>query len=670
MSGHRKSTLYNYKVTYDRWLQFVDKKNITIVTAQLTDFLEYFIDLFNRGCQSKYIKQHRSCLAVFFEASPPNKLHHPFVNRLFQSFYNLRPPIPTPTVSWDPSSVLPVLEAWGPSSSLSIPRLGAKTAILIAFSTGCRLVELRSLHLDHIKKTSTEYWDFTITTVVKTANINRVVGNLQTLRVYANTYNSNMCPLQAVLDYELMTSGFRKSRYLFVSSRPPYLQITQCRLRNWLKDLLAEAGIIPYEGTRVQSNRSVVSSTLFNNGVPMDRIIGAGRWASGRAFFNHYYRRSQNMDWGTFLNNRVMIKRSVKVKPQLSIKEDSILNNFYKETDQPVKDDSAPFPVNPFRIERPDSDNVVTTPYIDSVVELPSSTKEDQNLEVTPPSQELVVDDQESPSPILDIQNEVESPERIVEISLHEEPEEETVTPVEVDTVQLSKVQILKRELKNITKKKTTRKRQVPAIKKPKKPKITARHPFFIKPGLQFYCLKQYPPPPKLGELAPLVMETCKASSSVYLQNLECINVPVVNTVNILYCGPPKFGGFSFPNFDLMIDLPCSQNVFFNDHNYSVVSSGIPFAHLLPKWFIHFLPFMRQVVPIPSAKIVKMVSPSIICFHMIPIALLRFLLLANAQKQLETIFFSQDRVQLVFYPVENNEHRNFIHKFNNFHSCL
>ena len=305
----------------------------------------------------QYIRSHKAAFYAFLENKPDSPLFHPLVKRLFNGFYNLRPSLPKKSLCWDPSMVLPVVEAWGETSELPIRKIAAKLALLIGLSTGCRIIELASLHLDHINRCGEDFWDFTITKIVKTNKMDNKLLDLQNLRVYANKYNKEMCPIECFKLYEILTEGFRRTRYIFCSSIYPYKQISCQRIRNWFHEILAEGGIIPPKATGVQSVRSVVATNLFNSGVPMDKIIGAGRWASGCTFFKHYYKRSQNMDWAKFLANKQIIKKNLRVPPKKISAEDSLLNIFYrknlqeKERHTPVAA-SAPFPEN-FRESSP-----------------------------------------------------------------------------------------------------------------------------------------------------------------------------------------------------------------------------------------------------------------------------------------------------------------------------
>ena len=211
----------------------------------------------------------------------------------------MRPPRPKPVEKWDPFTLFPKILEWGKSEDLSLPRLASKLAFLLLMSTGCRLSELSNIHLDYIHR-SREKWSFRLFNPAKNFNINNMDESLQMLDIQRNPYDQELCPIYSCSTYIDRTSSMKNTKYLFCTATHPYQKMSSQRLSNLVRKIFIENGILPSKSRRIQSARSVVSSYLFNAGVPLDQVLATGRWRSGAAFFKHYYKKPANMSTHQF----------------------------------------------------------------------------------------------------------------------------------------------------------------------------------------------------------------------------------------------------------------------------------------------------------------------------------------------------------------------------------
>ena len=175
---------------------------------------------------------------------------------------------------------------------LSILELASKTTMLILLATGCRKRELLGLHLDHMTcfmdKTvfNQQYLSKTFTS--KSGNYDCMI-----LTITSNP-NIKLCPVYHLSTYINRTASQRTTRSVFISSTPPYDQISGQCLSNWIKLPFKQAGLLPQKSS-LQSTRSVVSSTMFQQGVPLNQILAHCKWSSGSVFYRHYFHHMPTM---------------------------------------------------------------------------------------------------------------------------------------------------------------------------------------------------------------------------------------------------------------------------------------------------------------------------------------------------------------------------------------
>ena len=351
--------------------------------------------MFLNGMSSYTMKNARAMLSGFLEHRVDNPLISPLIPRIFAAMLNLRPPKPKPVITWDPMVILPLLDSWGDNDQLSLAKLAAKLAFLIAVSSGCRVREMASLHLDHIDVQPSGSWVFRFLYLAKSYRTTRMDEQLQQIEVFPNAYNSNMCPLQTFRVYRRKTQYLRTTRFLFCSSQFPFEKITTQRLSKWFKEILAQAGVLPTKGTRIQSVRSMVSSHLFDAGVPLDRILAGCHWASGETFFRHYYKRAPTLPIAEHRRNVQKLKHIKRTRPgKRPLHSHNLLNVIYgaeetQTTTQEIPDDPASPP--PQQVQVADSTEPVFADPTTQILDL-DVDPDDEALQSTERNTETVIE--------------------------------------------------------------------------------------------------------------------------------------------------------------------------------------------------------------------------------------------------------------------------------------
>ena len=111
-------------------------------------FLEFLTELFDSGLQHRSINVIRSAVSMTHETTEGIPIsQHPLVTRLRRGVYNLRPPKPRYSFTWDVDIVVQHILNMGENSTLSLKSLSQKLAFLMALVVASRTSELQALDL-------------------------------------------------------------------------------------------------------------------------------------------------------------------------------------------------------------------------------------------------------------------------------------------------------------------------------------------------------------------------------------------------------------------------------------------------------------------------------------------------------------------------------------------
>ena len=147
-SGWSKGTNATYQSGWNRWHRWCDERDINPLSCDIKFFLDFLAELFDQGLQHRSINIIRSAVSMThsqLEGVPIGQ--HPLVTRLLKGVYNLRPPMPRYSSTWDVGMVTKYLTSLGRNEDLPLKRLSQKLALLMALVEACRTLELKALDL-------------------------------------------------------------------------------------------------------------------------------------------------------------------------------------------------------------------------------------------------------------------------------------------------------------------------------------------------------------------------------------------------------------------------------------------------------------------------------------------------------------------------------------------
>ena len=176
---------------------------------------------------------------------------HPLVTRLMKGVYNLRPPRPRYSHTWD---VDLVVQHIGENSDLTLKRLSRKLAFLMALVVASRTSEPQALDL-RFRAYRPNGVLFQLREVTKTQK----TGSPPKERFFGSFPYRRLCVVHCLKQYEEATHTHRdpESEFqpLFLSYVKPFKPV---RIAHWVKDMLSEGGV----DTRVFKAHSVRGASV------------------------------------------------------------------------------------------------------------------------------------------------------------------------------------------------------------------------------------------------------------------------------------------------------------------------------------------------------------------------------------------------------------------------
>ena len=638
-----KKTKIQYSSKLKLWLPFAEKHNINLDSASLINFTEFLNNYFQQGASINSLKMLRSALKTASELRDPHPLDSPIISRMMSGFFNLRPPEVRGIQKWDPEKVLYSFRSWKHPSRLTLNNLAAKTMFLIALATGCRPAEINQLRLDRLTKQE-DSWTFLLKTA-KTYSYRNPNQDILCLRIKKNFLEQDLCPIFNLGIYIDRTSKIRDTLYVFVNSKPPHQQYHLNTCSSLIRSVLVQAGIVQKRvGVPLQKIRSVVSSTLYDAGIPLNKILSQCHWKSGGAFYTYYYRQNPSLPYASYLKRRAAISKIAKPCSYSSSQVEPIANLFSLNHPPgiraPMEDEShlpqpSQYPVSP----------VATPSILKEYINLAESDRPDESLNPFPPSLEKAISGRrkKSSKKSSSVSNQAVDSQTLIPDRLQHmvtPPEDEEITPEKVNRIECSQIRWTFMEKPRLT-----------AILRPKVKSII-RHSAV--PTMVVNSIKQGPVYQELHSEAPIEIP----------EKFVHLTTPKIHIPNPL--SQPLFAKRCAVDVRHDSFIICFHSGFVNPSHPLQLNSFLRKNPILPKSIQTCFIDMCNVVPV-GLKVDSESTRGILlplCF--IPIILLPCLFLLINKFNVNIIDIPQHGYQAVFVS-HNSMHKAFLNMLNKYH---
>lgn len=279
------STWGQYKSVYAQWQLFKDECKINS-NVNIYHILEFLYRLFNSGKGYSCLNTARSALSILIGKIDNYFVGaHPLVSRFMKGVGRLKPPKAKYQFIWDASVVLRLMSSWGDNSTLSLTLLTKKLAVLFALCSGQR-VQTFSL----ITRNSINFGSEDVKIIVSSRLKTSKPGQIYEMK-FGKFADPNLCIFSCLKYYLSITNDYVSiNDFLFVSTKKPYKSVSSQTLSNWLKSVIAMAGIDTSKFT-AHSFRHAATSKAFGEGVHVDEIFKTAGWSQTSRVFANFYRR-------------------------------------------------------------------------------------------------------------------------------------------------------------------------------------------------------------------------------------------------------------------------------------------------------------------------------------------------------------------------------------------
>ena len=288
IQSRRQSTHKQYQTYIVAWHVFCATTGVSPTSPtipQVIDYLEHIRTTRSLGYSAlNTARSALSSILPLINAIPIGQ--HPLVKTYLRGAYNINPPAPRYSETWDPEQLLRLLKQWSPPDTLSLQMLTFKLLALVLLVTGQRIQTVSLLDLDFLFLNDSRAI-FQIPGLLKQSRPGYTNPTV-VLSAYPN--DNALCVLTVLLEYIRRTEGLRSAaRALFVSFRKPHGPVTKQTLARWMKSTMDMAHI----DTSIyapHSVRSASTSAALRGGVPVQHILDKAGWAS-RSVFARFYNR-------------------------------------------------------------------------------------------------------------------------------------------------------------------------------------------------------------------------------------------------------------------------------------------------------------------------------------------------------------------------------------------
>ena len=287
----RTSTESAYNSAWRQWVGWCMERETDPLSAPVSEVLEFLYERFEAGRQYRTINTLRSAISMTHDEVDGVRIgQHPMVSRFLKGVFNIRPPAPKYTVTWDVDTVLEYICQLPENGDLDLQQLSHKLTMLLALTNADRCSDLAALDLS-FHTYSGGGVRFIIPGLTKTRSSGPPLESF-----YPEFPDERkLCPVETLKAYERRTLPLRKetskSNSLFISVRKPHRPVKPATLGRWLKAVLSQAGINT-DVFSAHSTRGASTSKAKRAGVSLGDIIKAANWSSVSTFSR----------WGVQLN--------------------------------------------------------------------------------------------------------------------------------------------------------------------------------------------------------------------------------------------------------------------------------------------------------------------------------------------------------------------------------
>jgi hypothetical protein len=260
--------------------------------ATVANINNFLASKFQEGREYATLNVYRSALSAFHPEIAGHKVgQHPEVKQFLTGVFNMRPPLPKYSETWDVKIVLDYMKAMGENEQMTDKDLTQKLVMLLSLTNAARAHEVQNLSLVHME-------DYGNKIVIHIPNLTKTKrpGKAQismTLQVYPD--DKQLDVVECLRTYLMRTKSWRvtpaQNEKILLALVEPHKPISTATVSRWVKDVMGKAGI-DTEKFKAHSVRGAATTKAFQGGLSVAQILQKANWSRSNTFYKYYYKGS------------------------------------------------------------------------------------------------------------------------------------------------------------------------------------------------------------------------------------------------------------------------------------------------------------------------------------------------------------------------------------------
>lgn len=294
MKAWRGSTHKQYDVYLKQWILHCSEMKTNPHVTHINTVLNFLTKLHKKGLSYSSINAARSALSNFAFLEDNSKIGtNPWVSKFMKGIFHIKPPLPRYKEIWEVRPVLQMLRTWAPNESLELKYITLKLCILLALIGSTRVQFLYALNIDKIKRVGDQF-TLRVDELMKTDRQGKQTGHELTLSTYP--HDKTICACDILQCYIAATAEIRgHEKRMFISYKKPHAAVSKVTISNWIRKVLALAGINT-DIFSAHSVRAAAVSKLKAQLVPVGEIMQRAGWTQESTFQKFYNKPIKNYD--------------------------------------------------------------------------------------------------------------------------------------------------------------------------------------------------------------------------------------------------------------------------------------------------------------------------------------------------------------------------------------
>ena len=152
LNSWRSKTSRSYDSLFGRWNRWCSLWGSDPFSGPISEAANFLASSYKEGYQYNSVNAYRSAISsVHDKADGVPVGQHPIITRLIKGIFNVRPPIPRYSSTWDVQLVLNFLQTQGESETLPLKMLTLQNVFLLAITRPSRSADLSQLDTSRMR---------------------------------------------------------------------------------------------------------------------------------------------------------------------------------------------------------------------------------------------------------------------------------------------------------------------------------------------------------------------------------------------------------------------------------------------------------------------------------------------------------------------------------------